>query len=49
MRPVKGKYPVGSWKAGEIIRDEHTIRVPADLGHDNAEVYVGHVARRRRA
>src|SRR6476646_3362215 len=21
--PVKGKYPVGSWNAGEIIRDQH--------------------------
>src|SRR5215468_7041573 len=26
---VKGKYPVGAWKAGEIIRDQHTVRLPA--------------------
>src|SRR5262244_2135111 len=26
--PVRGKYPVAAWKAGEIIRDEHTIRLP---------------------
>src|SRR5262249_40509641 len=24
--PVKGKYPVAAWKAGEIIRDEHVVR-----------------------
>ena len=30
--PVKGKYPVSSWKAGEIIRDQHTVRLPRELG-----------------
>ena len=28
---MKGKYPVSQWKAGEIIRDEHNIRLPAEL------------------
>jgi len=39
--PVKGKYPVSAWKAGEIIRDQHTIRLPADWGAASVEVYVG--------
>ena len=26
--PVRGKYPVGAWKAGDIVRDAHTIRLP---------------------
>ena len=39
--PVKGKYPVGAWKAGEIIRDEHSIRLPRQLGDADGEVYVG--------
>ena len=39
--PVKGKYPVGSWKAGEIIRDQHTVRLPADWSGPSVEVYVG--------
>jgi hypothetical protein len=39
--PVKGKYPVGSWKAGEIIRDQHTVRLPAGWAAPSVEVYVG--------
>jgi hypothetical protein len=39
--PVKGKYPVGSWKAGEIIRDQHTVRLPAAWASPTVEVYVG--------
>ena len=39
--PVKGKYPVGAWKAGEIIRDQHTIRLPAGWAAPTVEVYVG--------
>jgi hypothetical protein len=39
--PVKGKYPVGSWKAGEIVRDAHTIRLPAGWNKPTVEVYVG--------
>jgi hypothetical protein len=38
---VGGKYPVGRWKAGEIIRDEAAIRVPAGWSHDSLLVYVG--------
>jgi hypothetical protein len=39
--PVKGKYPIGSWKAGEIIRDQHTVRLPAGWPSPSVEVYVG--------
>jgi hypothetical protein len=38
---VKGKYPVGAWKAGEIIRDEQTVRLPANWAHPVLNVYVG--------
>jgi len=39
--PVRGKYPVAQWKAGDIIRDEHTIRLPPTWPHASVEVYVG--------
>lgn len=39
--PIRGKYPVSQWKAGDIIRDEHTIRMPPTWPHKNVEVYVG--------
>ena len=38
---VRGKYPVSAWKAGEIIRDEHTIRLPANWTHDSVIVLTG--------
>jgi hypothetical protein len=39
--PVRGKYPVAQWKAGEIIRDEHSNRLPVTWPHDKMLVYVG--------
>lgn len=39
--PVRGKYPVQQWKAGDIIRDEHGFRLPPTWTHDRIEVYVG--------
>jgi hypothetical protein len=39
--PIRGKYPVSNWKAGDIIRDEHFIRLPATWPHDKVEVYTG--------
>ena len=47
--PVKGKYPVGAWKAGEIIRDQHTIRLPRELGGADGRGLRRAVARARRA
>src|SRR5438552_1633000 len=39
--PVRGKYPVSQWKAGDIIRDEHAFRIPATWQFDRIEVYTG--------
>jgi hypothetical protein len=38
---VKGKYPPSAWKAGEIIRDEHTVRLPANWSWDTLNVLTG--------
>lgn len=39
--PVGGKYPVTQWKVGDIIRDQHTISLPAGWTHDTVMIYVG--------
>ena len=39
--PVAGKYPVSQWKVGEIIRDQHTVTIPAGWTADSLVVYVG--------
>ncbi|HVV50391.1 MAG TPA: carbohydrate-binding family 9-like protein, partial [Polyangia bacterium] len=39
--PIQGKYPVGVWKAGDIIRDVHTVELPAGWNYPVVEVYVG--------
>ncbi len=39
--PVNGKYPAARWKAGEIVRDQHTFRPPAGWTYDHLEVYTG--------
>jgi hypothetical protein len=39
--PVRGKYPVSQWKAGDIIKDEHVFRIPATWQHDRVELYTG--------
>jgi hypothetical protein len=39
--PVSGKYPVSKWKAGQIIRDQHSFRPPAAWNYDHLEVYTG--------
>jgi hypothetical protein len=38
---VKGKYPPSSWKAGEIIRDEHVVRLPPNWPADSVTVFTG--------
>jgi Carbohydrate family 9 binding domain-like len=38
---VKGKYPVTQWKVGEIIRDEHNIRLPPNWPHAQLLIYTG--------
>jgi hypothetical protein len=39
--PVRGKYPVAQWKAGDIIRDEFSFAVPATWQFDHVEIYTG--------
>ena len=39
--PVSGKYPAAKWKAGQIIRDQHSFRIPAGWTYDHLEVYTG--------
>jgi hypothetical protein len=39
--PVSGKYPAARWKAGEIIRDQHTFRPPAGWTYDHLEIFTG--------
>lgn len=39
--PVSGKYPASQWKAGDIIRDQHSFRIPAGWNYDHLEVYTG--------
>lgn len=46
--PVGGLYPVSKWKAGEIIRDRHTIVLPKNTKYKTVEVYVGIWRGRRR-
>jgi hypothetical protein len=40
-KPIGNRYPVASWKAGEIIRDEHTVALPAGWKDDKLMVYTG--------
>lgn len=39
--PIDGKYPAGVWKAGDIIRDAHTVHLPEGWSSPIVEVYVG--------
>jgi hypothetical protein len=39
--PLKGKYAVSQWKAGEILRDEHSIRLPPNWAHAQVVVSTG--------
>jgi hypothetical protein len=39
--PLRGKYPVAQWKAGDIIRDEFAFALPTTWQFDHAEIYVG--------
>ena len=39
--PIGGKYPVGAWKKGDIIRDIHRVSVPGNWAAPAVEIYVG--------
>lgn len=39
--PVQGRYPVGRWKAGDVIRDQHAFTLPGIWQHRRLEIYAG--------
>jgi hypothetical protein len=39
--PVNGKYPVNRWKAGDIIRDQHSFRLPPSWAFNSFNIYTG--------
>jgi hypothetical protein len=39
--PIRGKYPVAQWKAGDIIKDEFTFSLPATWQFPTVEIYIG--------
>jgi hypothetical protein len=39
--PMRGKYPVSRWRAGDIVRDEQTFQLPASWNSSSVDVYVG--------
>jgi hypothetical protein len=39
--PMHGKYPVSQWKNGDILKDEHVIRLPPTWPHDKVLVFAG--------
>jgi Carbohydrate family 9 binding domain-like len=39
--PISGKYPVSRWKAGDIIRDQHSFHLPPNWAFNSVSVYTG--------
>jgi hypothetical protein len=40
-QPVRNVFPIPEWRAGMIIRDDHTLQLPADLLPGAYTMYVG--------
>ncbi len=40
-QPLDGRYPTQSWTAGELVRDRHTLSLPADLAPGAYRLIVG--------
>ena len=40
-QPLDGRYPTQSWIAGELVRDRHTLTLPADLAPGAYRLIVG--------
>lgn len=40
-KAIQGRYPVTFWKAGEIIRDEHTVTLPANWAEPKVQIFTG--------
>jgi hypothetical protein len=40
-QPVAGQYPTTTWAAGEVIDDQYTLTIPADLPHGRYPLWIG--------
>ena len=40
-QPLDGRYPTQNWAAGELVRDRHTLTLPADLAPGAYRLIVG--------
>jgi hypothetical protein len=40
-QPRSGAYPTSAWLAGDVIQDEHTLSLPADLAPGDYTLSVG--------
>jgi hypothetical protein len=40
-RAIGNRYPAARWKAGEIVRDEHTVSIPANWKDATMSIYTG--------
>jgi hypothetical protein len=40
-QPLEGRYPTQNWTAGELVRDRHTLSLPADLAPGAYRLIVG--------
>lgn len=40
-RAIGGRYPASMWKAGDVIRDEHTVVLPAGWPATRVQVFTG--------
>jgi hypothetical protein len=40
-QPLDGRYPTQDWAAGELVRDRHTLTLPADLAPGAYRLIVG--------
>ena len=40
-QPLDGRYPTQNWTAGELVRDRHTLSLPADLAPGAYRLIVG--------
>jgi uncharacterized membrane protein len=40
-QPVRGRYPPSRWRAGELVRDQHILSLPADVAPGRYRLIVG--------
>lgn len=39
--PASGRHPTSQWKKGDLVRDEFSVPLPADLDSSSLKFYVG--------